>query len=213
MQSFPKEETTLFLTGPVGQIEVIATPSANDVAATAIICHPHPLFGGTMNNKVVTTLARAFQDMGLRTVRFNFRGVGKTAGTFDNGNGETDDTRVIVEWVKQQFPQDAIWMAGFSFGSFVAAKTASIIHAAQLISIAPPVMRFPFADLPPMTCPWLIVQGETDDVVVPDEVYHFVENTRPKPTLIRMPGVGHFFHGKLLELRENIVQTLKPYLN
>jgi len=205
MKSFPQTETTFLLQGPAGNLEVLATPIAENTtqkSAIAIICHPHPLHGGTMTNKVVTTLARAFRDIGLRTVRFNFRGVGKSEGSYAEGIGETDDLLAVVKWVKEVFPDTDIWLAGFSFGSCVAIRAATMIPVAQLVCIAPPVSRFDLAGLPPVTCPWLIIQGDQDEVVVPEEVFAWAENLNPPPTLIRMQGAGHFFHGRLLELRD-----------
>lgn len=212
MQAFPTEETTFIFPGPVGDIEVLATPADDKSRVTAIVCHPHSLHGGSMNNKVVTILARAFHDLGVRTVRFNFRGVGKTAGKYAEGIGETDDLLAIINWVKQCFPQDDIWLAGFSFGSFVAARAATQTSVQQLVSVAPPVVRFDFADLPPVHCPWLIIQGEKDEVVPPDDVFEWVKTVSPAPTVIRMPKAGHFFHGQLLELRTFVVDELRPRL-
>lgn len=198
------------ISGPAGNLELsVTSPVAEKSAAgTAIICHPHPLHGGTMQNKVITTLARAFHDLGLHTVRFNFRGVGKSAGVYDEGRGETDDALRVIEWVREQRPDDVIWVAGFSFGAYVAARVAGKIKIAQLITIAPPVVRFHLNTLPPITCPWLIVQGEKDEVVPPDEVFEWVETLSPKPTLICMPEAGHFFHGQLLELRQRVENAL-----
>jgi len=212
MQSFPIEETTFLLPGPAGAMEVLtATPKeAPIIKGTAIICHPHPLFSGTMHNKVVTTLARVFRDLGLRTVRFNFRGVGQSEGIHDTGRGETDDVIVLAEWVKTVCPKDELWLAGFSFGGFVAAAAATRLSSVkQLVSIAPMVSRFYEAHLPPITCPWLIVQGEQDEVIAPEETYAWIETLQPKPELIRMPNAGHFFHGKLMELRRQLETALK----
>ena len=210
MQSFPTEETSFLLPGPVGDIEVLATPASSDkhVAATAIICHPHPLYGGTMTNKVVTTLARAFDDVGVRTVRFNFRGVGKTAGVHDHGIGETEDVIAIANWVKTVCPQDALWLAGFSFGGFVAARAATRLPVKKLVTVAPQASRFQAETLPPITCPWLVVQGELDEVVPPAEVYAWVDTLTPKPTLIKLANAGHFFHGQLLVLRKVVSDFL-----
>src|SRR5690348_488965 len=118
MHPFPEKEATLILPGPVGDLDVIATnhEQANNTTPIAIVCHPHPLHGGTMNNKVVTTLARTFKDLGLRSVRFNFRGVGKSGGIYDHGVGECKDLIAVIDWVKKIFPQAPIWLAGFSFG-------------------------------------------------------------------------------------------------
>ncbi len=117
MRTFPSEEATFILPGPIGDIEVLASPAANAIPVTAIICHPHPLHSGTMHNKVVSTLARAFAEMGVRTVRFNFRGVGKSAGEYAEGIGETDDVVALAAWVKACFPRGCI-MAGWLFIRF-----------------------------------------------------------------------------------------------
>lgn len=210
MKDFPSEETTFLLSGHVGAIEVL-THTPKDISfikGTAIICHPHPLFGGTMHNKVVTMLHRVFNELGLRTVRFNFRGVGKTEGEHDNGRGETNDVVAIAEWINTIYPNDPLWLAGFSFGGFVAASAATHLTVTQLVSIAPMVSRFYEANLPPITCPWLIVQGEEDEVIAPEETYRWIETLQPKPQLIRMPNAGHFFHGKLMELRRVLTTTL-----
>jgi alpha/beta superfamily hydrolase len=205
MQSFPQTETNFILQGPAGHLEVLTSPAKENTLAKddiSIICHPHSLFGGTMTNKIVSTLARAYAELGLRTVRFNFRGVGKSTGEFAEGEGEQEDLFAIVDWVKKVSPQSKICLAGFSFGAAVSAHVATQISIAQLISIAPPVPRFNLLNLKPITCPWLIVQGEQDDVVDPQAVYEWVETRNPKPTFIRMPQAGHFFHGQLLGLRE-----------
>jgi alpha/beta superfamily hydrolase len=209
MKTFPTGEKNFLLEGPAGQIEVLThAPSIESIKGTAIICHPHPLFGGTMNNKVVTMLHRVFTELGLRTLRFNFRGIGKTEGVHDNGNGETDDVVALAEWVNTVCPEDKLWLAGFSFGGFVAAAAAARLSVVQLISIAPMVSRFKEAHLPPLLCPWLIVQGEEDEVISPQETYDWVETLNPQPTLIRMPQAGHFFHGKLMELRRILEKAI-----
>lgn len=211
MQSFPITETTFLLPGAAGNIEVLATPADpdNTKAAVAVICHPHPLYGGTMTNKVVSTLARACQNLGLRTVRFNFRGVGKSEGSFADGVGETEDLFRVIEWAKQACPGAALWLAGFSFGGYIAARAATQLPGvAQLITVAPQASRFTAAPFPPITCPWVLVQGEKDEVVSAEEVFAWVETLNLKPIVIRMPDAGHFFHGKLLELREKLQEVL-----
>jgi alpha/beta superfamily hydrolase len=208
MQTFPHDETQFIFKGPVGNIEVWVKPCEN-AAKTAIICHPHPLFGGTMTNKVVTTLAKALHELGLNTVRFNFRGVGKTEGVHDEGRGEAEDVLAIARWVYDVRPKDNLWLAGFSFGGYVAARAASQLPAEQLISIAPQVSRFFDAPIGEISCPWLIVQGEKDDVVSPLAVYEWIKTLNPEPTLIRLPDAGHFFHGQLGVLQKVLVQSLQ----
>jgi alpha/beta superfamily hydrolase len=212
MQIFPHTESTFLLPGIVGNMEILTTPLKEDVPsrhATAIICHPHPLHGGTMTNKVVSTLARVFRDLGLRTIRFNFRGVGKSAGVHDEGRGEVDDVITIANWIKTQFPEDNIWLAGFSFGAYVATKAATKIFTEQLVTIAPQVSRFKQDDLSLVTCPWVLVQGEEDEIISAEEVFAWIETLPHKPELIRLPGAGHFFHGQLMELRMKLEKMLE----
>lgn len=215
MQSFPKTETTFLLPGPTGELEVLTTFSEENTTPVrvGIVCHPHPLHGGTMNNKVVTTLSRTLRELGLHTVRFNFRGVGKSAGVFDHGQGELKDLLAIVDWVKQVYPDAIIWLAGFSFGSFVAIKAATQLNVERLIAIAPPVSHFDLQHLPEIPCPWIVVQGEQDEVISAEAVFEWVEQVHQKPILIRMPDAGHFFHGKLLELREALITALQSLPN
>ena len=190
------------ISGPAGNLEVAcALPADSAIAGFAIICHPHPLFGGAMGNKVVTTLERFFRERAMATVRFNFRGVGASQGVFDNGIGESDDLRALAKFARQYFPVAEFMLAGFSFGSYVAARMANALDAAQLLSIAPPVGKWDFALIDAPRMPWTIVQGELDEIVEPRAVYDFAAKAVPAPTLIRIPDATHFFHGKLLELR------------
>lgn len=206
-----KHETTELIDGPAGKLEVlVAKAIGEERSAWGIVCHPHPLFGGTMHNKVVTTLAKTFQTMGVTTVRFNFRGVGKSEGAFDQGNGELDDLLAVIDWVQHQGVKNEIWLAGFSFGSYVAAKAATQIPINKLVTVAPAVQHFPMQALPPITCPWVLVQGELDDVVPPKEVLAWAESRHPKPIIIRFPDAGHFFHGQLGELRTKLQEALEP---
>ncbi len=165
-----------------------------------------------MQNKVVTTLDRALRELGLATLRFNFRGVGASAGTFDDGNGETDDLLAIARWTQAVRPNDALWLAGFSFGSYVATRASTLLPARQLITIAPAVTRWDFATLPAPPCPWLIVQGEADEVVDAEAVYAFAAARRPQPTLVRLAQTGHFFHGRLIELRSLVQEQVRGNL-
>jgi alpha/beta superfamily hydrolase len=203
-------ETTELIHGPAGQLEVIvATPIEKERSAWGIVCHPHPLHGGTMHNKVVTTLSKTFQGLGVPTVRFNFRGVGRSEGQFDHGEGEMDDLLAVIAWVQQLGVKNEIWLAGFSFGSYVAARAATRIPVNKLVTVAPPVQHFPMASLPPITShPWVLVQGELDDVVPAKEVLAWAEERDPKPVILRFPKAGHFFHGQLGELRTRIAEAL-----
>lgn len=193
---------TLALQGPAGAIEALtACPAPNkEAGATAVICHPHPLYGGTLHNKVVHTLARAFVELGLRSVRFNFRGVGQSAGKFANGDGETDDLLAVIEWVRVHRPQDRIWLAGFSFGAYVALRAAARAQVAGLVTVAPAVHLYDFAALQLPTCPWLLIQGEADEVVPVERVRAWLAGIAVRPEVLFVPGVGHFFHQRLNEV-------------
>jgi alpha/beta superfamily hydrolase len=156
----------------------------------------------------VTTLAKTFQGMGATTVRFNFRGVMRSEGQFDQGKGELDDLLAVIDWVQRERMKKEIWLAGFSFGSFIAAKAATQIPVNKLVTVAPPVQDFPMQNLPPITCPWVLVQGELDDIVPAKEVFAWAEARNPQPIILRFPQAGHFFHGQLAELRARIEAVL-----
>lgn len=205
-----KTEVHRLIDGPAGKLELATSGSLDEEHhAWGIICHPHPLYGGTMQNKVVTTLAKTFQHLHLNTVRFNFRGVGKSEGEFDNAVGELDDLLAVVAWLKREHPKREVWLAGFSFGSYIAAMAATQLEIKKLVVVAPPVQNFSMQTLPPILCPWILVQGEKDDVVSPQEAIAWAESCHPKPTIIRFPETGHFFHGQLLELQTRLTEKLK----
>lgn len=204
-------ETLHVIDGPSGPLELrLLTPAPLPVSALAVVCHPHPLHGGSMDNKVVYTLSRLLAARGALTVRFNFRGVGKSAGSFDHGTGEQADLDAVTAWLRQYAARQdlPLTLAGFSFGSFVAAISANRLMAQQLISVAPPVQRFDFDRYPLPTCPWLIVMGDADEVVAPDAVFTWAETLPSTARLIKMAGASHYFHGRLIELREQIERAL-----
>lgn len=204
-------ETTFLLPGPVGELEVLlsAAPQESGKEAMAVICHPHPLHGGTMNNKVVTTLSKAFQLLNMQTVRFNFRGVGKSGGSYGEGWGELQDLYAVLDWVKLLAPEAPIWLAGFSFGAYISIRAATERPVAGLVSVAPPVNHFPFNQPVSIACPWVVVQGDRDEVVPLEAVLAWVESLDPRPELVRFPEAGHFFHGGLTELKEALVGKLR----
>lgn len=202
-EEFPAERSELFLRGPAGRLEcIVDVPEPGDARpATFVICHPHPEHGGTMHNKVVTIMERSMRELGLNTVRFNFRGVGESEGAYDDGYGETDDLFAVTEWVRRSRPDDQLWLGGFSFGSFITLRAAQNLKLGQLVSIAPAVSRFSFAELQRPDCPWLIIQGDEDEVVNFNEVRDWVEQVNPPPDFVVMPQAGHFFHRRLMDLR------------
>lgn len=206
--SFPLEkEASLFLPGAIGELEAITTYPAGEIKGVAVICHPHPLYAGTMHNKVVHTLARSLNELNLATVRFNYRGVGNSVGSYDHGIGETEDALAIIHWVEQVLPGKEIWLTGFSFGSFVAARAAAIHqNVKQLITVAPSVEHFDFSTITHVPCPWLVIQGEKDEIVPPEKVYAWAAKQNHTLELVRVPEVGHFFHGALIQLKEIILE-------
>jgi uncharacterized protein len=198
--------------GPAGGLDVIADEAEGAAQARyAVVCHPHPLYGGTMDNKVVYTLARALQSVGIPTLRFNFRGVGASAGVYDHGRGETEDAALVADHGAKRWPGCELVLAGFSFGAYVALSLAARRRAAHLVTVAPPVGRFEF-DFSPLGrpgCPWLLVQGDADDLVDPATVIAWAGSLDPKPELRVMPGAGHLFHGHLVPLREAVQEALR----
>lgn len=209
--TFPTDKTATFmLAGPIGELEVATSlPQVPSIAGTALVLHPHSLYGGSFSNKVVTTVAKAFNQLGLKVVRFNFRSVGKSVGQFDKGVGEVEDTLAVLNWVKSVAPHDAIWLAGFSFGSYVALKTAQRWPLKQLTLIAPPVNHFDFATTQQLPVPTLVIQGDQDEVVPTDEVTAWVNQVRPQPNYQIFPGCTHFFHGRLTELAACIIDNTR----
>jgi alpha/beta superfamily hydrolase len=141
------------------------------------------------------------RELGLRTVRFNFRGVGESEGEHDDGYGEIDDLFAVAEWVRRTRPDDSLWLGGFSFGSFITLRAALNLDIGQLISIAPPTDRYAFDCLSRPDCPWLVIQGDLDDVVSIDNVRTWVNCIKPPPDLIVMEEADHFFHRRLMDLR------------
>ena len=199
------KKQTLLISGPSGNLELLISSPESSRAITCVICHPHPAQGGTMHNKVVYTLASTMEALGIKTVRFNFRGVQKSEGLFDYGVGELDDLISVVEWVKTQCPNDVIWLAGFSFGAYIAIKGNQVCAAERLIAVAPPAGHSYFDGLPQIICPWVLVQGEQDEVVDAKTVLNWGKEQVPAPQLIVMPDAGHFFHGQLVLLKERLL--------
>ncbi len=195
--------------GPAGPIEALVErrPGA-DRSRVAIVCHPHPLYGGTMQNKVAHTLARAVVDAGAVSVRFNFRGVGGSAGEHDHGEGESADAEAVADWIRDREGAGTLWSLGFSFGSYVAFRLARSRQAARLVTVAPPVQRFNFGRTPPPRCPWLVVQGDADELVNHEAVLDWTRRLEPAPDVRILPGVEHFFHGRLTELRRLVAAWL-----
>ena len=194
--------------GPAGTLEGILDWPAAAPIAVAVVCHPNPVQGGTMQNKVAYILARAYNDMGALSLRFNFRGVGKSGGSFDNGVGETEDALAAIDWLTAQHLGLPIWLAGFSFGAYVALRAQSQRPVRKLVTVAPAVERFNITNVVTPGMPWLMVLGDADDVVRPQAVLDWAGALNPPPRFAVLNNAGHFFHGRLNELRDAVVGGL-----
>jgi alpha/beta superfamily hydrolase len=193
------------IAGPAGTIEAVLDIPAAAPQGVALVCHPHPLQGGTLDNKVAQTLARTFAKLGYAAARFNFRGVGQSAGTFAEGIGETDDALAVLAHVRNRFGEALpIALAGFSFGSYVQTRVAFRVHAEGLVLVGPAVNRFSIEHVQGGT---VVVHGEEDDVVPLADVFAWA---RPQQLpVVVFPGCGHFFHGRLPQLA-SVVTAMYP---
>lgn len=208
MSSAPRSER-LFIDGPAGKLEALLELPANvdEPQIIAVVCHPHPQHQGTMLNKVAHTLSRSFVQLGAAALRFNFRGVGRSEGEFANAIGEVDDTLAAIDYLRERYPGATLWLGGFSFGAQVSLAAVHKRDVAWLVSVAPPVERMQLEGFEVPGCPWLLIQGGADEVVDPRGVKDWAASLQPAPTFEWLPGVGHFFHGHLNELREIIVSN------
>jgi hypothetical protein len=196
------------LQGPAGELQcAIDEPAASGLTAPrglALVCHPHPLHGGTLDNKVVQTLARAFVQLGWRAVRFNFRGVGASQGVWDEGRGEVDDALAVVQALRE--PAQPLVVAGFSFGAYVASQVAARLQgpeaAQRVVLVGPAVQNFPVAPVPQDS---LVIHGESDEVVSLSSVLDWAR-THTLPVTV-VPGTGHFFHGQLPLLKSLVLRA------
>ena len=205
-------ETPLFLDGPSGPLEALHLDVA-DARGVVLICHPNPVQGGTMLNKVVSTLQRAVRDMGFSTLRFNYRGTGASAGSHDMGTGEVDDAEAAAHWLREQHPQLPLTLCGFSFGGFVAAALAGRLEdqgvaVANLFMVAPAVQRLQAPEHLPEQATLTVIQPEQDEVIDPEVVYAWSAALQRPHELLKVAECGHFFHGKLPELKDLVQPRL-----
>lgn len=195
-------QSKITLAGPVGQLEGMLHLPDSEPVAIAVVAHPLPTMGGTMENKIVTTLAKTFAELGFATLRFNFRGVGTSAGEFDSGNGEVEDMLAVVQHAKDAFGHLPLTLAGFSFGGYVAARTAQHVHPHphKLVLIAPAVGRFA---MPNVAHNALVIHGEHDEVIPLTDAFDWA---RPQHLpIVVFPEAGHFFHGRLNQLKQAVL--------
>ncbi|MEM6819777.1 MAG: alpha/beta fold hydrolase [Pseudomonadota bacterium] len=209
--SKPAHRDTPLIEGPAGALEtLLERPEHGDDASVIIVCHPHPAHGGAMTNKVAYTLARAGVLAGLTALRFNFRGVGASAGSYDEGRGELEDVLAVVDWVRTELRPKRLVLGGFSFGSAMVVFASHQRDCDQLLLVAPPVGRI----LPPDTrvpdaLPLTVVQGGQDDLVDPEAVIEWCNAQPPGVQVTLMETADHFFHGHLPALRERLVEALE----
>ena len=204
----PKSTERLVIDGPAGDLEIVVNAPEHAPRGIALVAHPHPLQGGTLDNKVAQTLAKTFFALGYASVRFNFRGVGRSAGSFDDGPGETDDALAALAYAKSR--GDAmrdlpVVLAGFSFGTFVQTRVAKTIAAERLVMVGPAIGRLQGESVPADT---IVIHGEEDDVVPLGAVLAWA---RPQELpVVVFPGCGHFFHGRLPQLQRVVTGMWHP---
>jgi alpha/beta superfamily hydrolase len=194
----------IFIDGPAGKLEAAINDPGENRSGIALIAHPHSLFGGTLENKVVYTLAKAFFELGYLALRPNLRGVGKSQGSFDEGKGETQDMLAVADYAKGQFGDLPLVLAGFSFGAFVQSRVIKHLPAEKLVLIAPAVERFDIGTVPANT---LVIHGDQDDVVPLAAVLAWAKPQQLQ--VIVLPGAGHFFHGRLLQLKQVVLDACR----
>lgn len=208
---------TLLIPGPSGQLEIaINVPSSGAPLGIALIAHPNPAQGGTMEHKIVHTLARTFLQMNYATIRFNYRGVGRSEGVFDEGRGETDDAEAVLNYAQTHLGLQPLVLAGFSFGGSIQVELANRLiennahsHIKGVVLVGPAVGRFPMKDIPE-SIPCLILQGEDDEIIATADVLNWAK--RQKRPVVVFPDCGHFFHGRLMDLQNEILQRRAIYV-
>jgi uncharacterized protein len=200
----PSSLTRAMIDGPAGKIEIDINDPGSSRCGIALIAHPNPVQGGTKDNKVVTTLAKSFYSLGYVTARPNFRGVGASEGSHDEGRGETDDLLAVADYLKHRYGNLDFILAGFSFGSFVQTRVAKRLAPTRMVLVGPAVNRFPAEEVPSAT---LVIHGEHDDVVPLSAVLDWA---RPQnlPVVV-VPGGEHFFHGRLNLLSDIVIRHFR----
>ena len=213
-----QDDSQFFLPGPSGLIESRLTQpdeqgALADKHLVVVICHPHPVHGGTMDNKVITTLERTYRDLGVTTVCFNFRGVGKSEGIFDNAVGEVDDLLAVIGWVNDQYPASGLLLAGFSFGSSIAAQACyRVPNVRHLLLVAPPVERYAYDQAGHFPCAVIVVQGDRDERVNSAGVHTWIAGLKSPVELLRYKEASHFFHGYLTRLKQDLSPLILRHL-
>ncbi len=193
---------TLLLDGPVGNLETVITPPTGEARGLALVAHPHPLYGGTLDNKVAQTLATSLAQLGFVAVRMNFRGVGASAGHFDEGRGEAEDWLAVHTQMRQRYAQGPLILAGFSFGAYVMSVVAQRLACQQLVLVGPAVRAFPMPEVAPTT---LVIHGELDTTIPLKDVLEWA--TPQDLSLVVVPGADHFFHRRLHHIKHWVTRV------
>ena len=213
--NIPHDSRNFFLPGPAGQLEAILwTPPAGHVSGfAAVVCHPHPLFSGTMHNKVVYQAAKSLSALGMPVLRFNFRGAGLSAGHHDRGIGECGDVRAALDFLHAEFPDAELLVAGFSFGSWVGLRVGcEDRRVARLIGLGIPVNNTDFSFLRECAKPKLLVHGEHDEHGALSTVRELFATLPRGNLLVDVPGADHFFAGKLDQVDRAIARWMAPVI-
>jgi hypothetical protein len=198
------------LAGPAGIIEAaLHEREGRPHSLAAVVCHPHPMYGGTLHNKVVHRVAATLHELGCEVLRFNFRGVGRSQGVFDNGEGELEDARAALDWTRAHYPGARLWVSGFSFGSWIAARLAAAeSDVERMILVAPPVTKSSFAVLETATQPKLVIQGMADTVCRPAELERAFPTWAEPKHVEWVPDATHFFDRQLAALADALNRSL-----
>lgn len=207
----PGEQSGIRIDGPAGELDALVAVPDQPPRSVAVVCHPHPQHGGTKDNKVTNTLARAAGEAGCAAVRFDFRGVGDSDGSFDDGRGELQDALAVVRWAQAASGCERVVLAGFSFGAAIALRAAAALAPAALVTVALPTRYFDDAIEPP-GCPWLAVHGDADEIADPAAARRALGALDTPPEQVVLSGAGHFFHGRLSELRAAVADHLRDWL-
>ena len=195
----------VFIEGPAGRLEGIIKEPEGEVVRAAVVCHPHPLFGGTMHNKVVFRIARAFIDEGFAVLRFNFRGVGQSEGVHDEGRGEENDLRSAVRFLQEQYPAASIWGAGFSFGAAVLLRVVCSEPLVRgFVAAGLPISKYDFSALAGCEMPKLFIQGSLDEFGSAADLERFFGTLKEPRRLKIIEGADHFFVNNLREVQAEV---------
>ncbi len=213
--TFPTEKSHFYLTGPAGILEIKTQMPALAVIPenlqVGVVCHPHPLYQGSMDHKIVSTALRALEHSSAASLCFNYRGVGASTGTYGDSIGEVEDLLCVLDWLHRCLPKASVVLIGFSFGAFIALRGAveRPDQVVRLISLAPAVHHQPYETWShQVSCPWQVIMGTADEIVPVEEVIAWYQKIQDRASLILWPKTSHFFHGKLVWLRQTIEHFL-----